>query len=165
MHFQAGCNACESGPIIELPSGASPGVKRRDLKLLALLLPLFVVRSFVPTGFMLSLDGGMLSLVFCPSQISLPSVLGNDGAHETYLAHDHEGADHGHHGGDEADSSSAHQDQQTCPFAFAAAAPLGIAQNFALEPPHSEAISGPPDSAIRSAVSRAHPIRGPPSLS
>lgn len=141
-------------------------MKPRHLKLLALLLPLFIARSLVPIGFMLSFDGGVPALVFCPSQIALPNVPSDDerGAHQSHLAPHHEGAhQHHHHGDDHSDGSSVNQ--QSCPFAFAAAAPLGIDHTFALEPPPSEAIAAPPEAAIRIAVSRAHAIRGPPALS
>lgn len=139
-------------------------MKPRHLKLLALLLPLFIARSLVPIGFMLSFEGGAPALVFCPSQIALPNVPDNEGEHQTHLTAHHDGEhQRHHHGGDHSDSSSVNQ--QTCPFAFAAAAPLGVAHNFAVEPPPSEAIPAPPESAIRIAVSRAHTIRGPPALS
>lgn len=142
-------------------------MKPRHLKLLALLLPLFIARSLVPIGFMLSFDGGVPALVFCPSQMAVPNVPGHGGEHETHHADPaphHEGAhQHHHHGDDHSDGSSVNQ--QSCPFAFAAAAPLGIDRTFALEPPPSEAIAAPPEAAIRIAVSRAHAIRGPPALS
>lgn len=142
-------------------------MKPRHLKLLALLLPLFIARSLVPIGFMLSFDGGVPALVFCPSQMAVPNVPGHGGEHETHHADPaphHEGAhQHHHHGDDHSDGSSVNQ--QSCPFAFAAAAPLGIDHTFALEPPPSEAIAAPPETAIRIAVSRAHTIRGPPALS
>jgi hypothetical protein len=136
-------------------------VNPRHLKLLVLLLPLFIARSLLPIGFMLSLDEGSPRIVFCPGQITVPSEPGHDGPHEMHLSHQ----GHEHHSEGSTDSSSAEQGHQTCPFAFAAAAPLTASDVFAPEPPSSEAIVGPLDSTILVVALRAHLIRGPPALS
>lgn len=135
----------------------------RHFKLIVLLLPLFIARSLLPIGFMLAFDEGIAQLVFCPGQLAVAGKpAGTIGQHDAHLAH--QGHEH-HHGGAQSDSSSQESSHQACPFAFAAAAPLTVAYNFASEPPSSEAIAASPDSAILIVAFRAHPIRGPPTLS
>lgn len=134
----------------------------RHLKLLVLLLPLFIARSLLPIGFMVSFDEGMPRIVFCPSQMPVPSQPIDGGTHAMHMAQGHE---HHHHHQGAGDSTSTDQSHQTCPFAFAGAAPLAVALAFSAEPPTSEAIASPDESTILILASRAHPIRGPPVLS
>lgn len=130
-------------------------MNRRQLTLLALLLPLFVARSLLPIGFMLSFDGGTPQMVFCPST-GAP-----DAGHAMHMSH----GDHAHHGHDHDSNGKADQSHQTCPFAFAGAAPLLAATAFAAEPQVSEAFIAPPALALPVVIFHANPIRGPPSLS
>src|SRR5688500_15690497 len=138
----------------------------RHLKLFVLLLPLFIARSMLPIGFMVSFDEGMPRIVFCPSQISVPAQATSDDPHAMHLAqgHEHHHQTTHHHEG-AGDSIGAEQSHQSCPFAFAAAAPFASALAFSADPPASEAIAALPDSTISLLASRAHPIRGPPVLS
>ena len=135
----------------------------RHLKLFVLLLPLFIARSLLPIGFMVSFDAGIPQLVFCPSQVTLPTPTSGD-AHALQLAQGHE-HHHQHHEGADETSSSVEQNHQSCPFASAAAAPLVSAIAFTASPTVSEAIAAPSESAVLPFPSRAHPIRGPPLLS
>ena len=117
------------------------------------LLPLLVVRAFLPVGFMLATsqaDG--LQLAFCPDQA--PIVQGH---HHASIGHaDHAGAKH----------SGSHMDPP-CPFAVAAVAAV-------IDIPHLAPVASQaaeqilPDRVV--AVPLAGPqridrIRGPPSLS
>jgi hypothetical protein len=140
-------------------------VPSRHLKLFVLLLPLLIARSLLPIGFMLSFDEGTPRIVFCPGEMSVPGTSGGHGQHESHSAHQAlQGHEH-HHGADESDAHSAEHGNQSCPFAFAGAAPLTVLAAFSPELPAPEAITGPPDSAIFALAPRAHPIRGPPTLS
>jgi hypothetical protein len=136
-------------------------VSPRSLKLLVLLLPLLIARSMLPIGFMLSFDDGAARIVFCPSQATPPNLAGVDAAAAaaTHHAHEH------HHAQGDVGADSAEHSTQSCPFAFAAAAPLASIHTFAPEPPPTDAIAGPRDRLILLVASRAHPIRGPPVLS
>jgi hypothetical protein len=141
------------------------GVSSRHFKLLVLLLPLFIARSLLPIGFMVSFDEGSARLVFCPSQVSLPKS-SNDDPHAAHAAHHVEHlAHHGHHGSSDADEAKASADHQNCPFAFAAAAPLASVEIFAAVPVVGETVVDAHDIAVESDSSRAHPIRGPPAFS
>jgi hypothetical protein len=122
------------------------------------LLPLLVVRAFLPVGFMLATtqaDG--LQLVFCPDQAPIVQSL------------DHAAAGHaGHAGHDTTDQqhAGAHLDS---PCAFAVAALAAV-----IDVPHLDLVASPaaeqvlPERVV--AVPLAGPqrvdrIRGPPSLS
>lgn len=141
------------------------------LKLLVLLLPLFIARSLLPIGFMLSFDEGIARIVFCSGEIPAPASTSTPAQHTAHHVHDahaqHQAQqthEH-HHGGAESGTVDTEQSHQTCPFAFAAAAPLACVDAFAAEPLPAEAIAAPQDSAILIATSRAHRIRGPPAFS
>jgi hypothetical protein len=129
--------------------------------LAVVLLPLFIARSMLPIGLMLSFDEGVPRLVLCSGTISVPGKSGH-GQHDAHLAH--QGHEQHHHGEDQPGGSAEHG-QQICPFAFAAAAPLTADHGVASEPSLSEEIAAPPAAAILLVTSRAHPIRGPPALS
>jgi hypothetical protein len=146
-----------------LPPQGLRSVTSRRLKLLALLLPLFVARSLLPIGFMLSFDTGSLRIVFCPSVIS---TAGPSGAQDpaAHAHHDH-AAHHAHHHSSDADSSATDKNHQSCPFAFAAAAPLAQIDHFALVPRTIEAFAEPAEATFVAPLSGAHPIRGPPAFS
>jgi hypothetical protein len=143
-------------------------VTPRHFKLLVLLLPLFIARSLLPIGFMVSFDAEGARIVFCPTTIPVP-VDGAQVAHSDHHAHGQHAAHHGHehhHAGDsEQNQHGAQLNHQSCPFAFAAAAPLASFDLFVSEPLRSEAIAAPVDAAILVHPSPAHPIRGPPALS
>ena len=138
-------------------------MNRRHLTLLALLLPLFIARSLLPIGFMLSFDGGTPQMVFCPSVVTTveTSVGVPDAGHAMHMSH----GGHAHHDHDHDSNGKADQSHQTCPFAFAGAAPLLAATAFAAEPQVSGAFIAPPALALPVVVFHANPIRGPPSLS
>jgi hypothetical protein len=140
-------------------------VSRRHFKLLVLLLPLFIARSLLPIGFMVSFDAGSPRLVFCPSQVSLPKP-SKDDSHAAHAAHHGEHhAHHGHHGSEDADAAQTSADHQSCPFAFAAAAPLASVEIFAALPAPREVFADARDVVVVSNASRSHPIRGPPAFS
>lgn len=136
----------------------NPDVNRRRLTLLALLLPLFIARSLLPIGFMLSFDGGTPQMVFCPS--IAPAQAAQNADHAMHGAgHEHHAHAHDH------DSNGSDKSHQTCPFAFAGAAPLLAATAFAAEPQIAEAFIAPPALELPTLSFHANPIRGPPSLS
>ncbi len=132
----------------------------RHIKILLLLLPLFIARSMVPIGFMLAFDEGTPRIVFCPSQLTLPGEPVSADEHVEHSAH------HAHQqSSEQSDADRAELSHQTCPFAFAAAAPLSAANLFEPEPAASEVIARPHQLALPSVAARAHLIRGPPALS
>ncbi|AMN45929.1 hypothetical protein ACG33_02140 [Steroidobacter denitrificans] len=117
--------------------------------LAVVLLPLYMARSMLPLGLMLSFDEGAPRLVLCPGTTFVP----NESGHEQHR-----------HGEDRPGGSTEH-DQQICPFAFAAAAPPTFDHGVAVVPFLSAAIAAAPAAPILVDVPRAHPIRGPPGLS
>jgi hypothetical protein len=139
--------------------------------LAVVLLPLFIARSMLPIGLMLSFEEGVPRLVLCPGTITVSGQPGH-AQHDAHLAHlAHQGHQHHHdqdhlgaQGEDQLGDNAGHG-QQICPFAFAGAAPLASGHGVAFEPPVSEKIAAPSATAILFAASRAHPIRGPPALS
>jgi hypothetical protein len=121
------------------------------------LLPLLVVRAFLPVGFMLATtqaDG--LQLAFCPDQAPIVQSA-------VQSAH-HDAADHGNHTGDQ--HSGAHL-AQPCAFAVAAVAAvidvpqLDLVASLAAEQILPERVVAVPLAGPQ----RADRIRGPPSLS
>lgn len=134
------------------------------------LLPLMLVRAFVPAGFMLSAQAGELSLVFCSGSVTAAQ------SHSEHLAHQH----HASHSADpsapraesdsQSDSESNHSESNSeasaaCPFAASSTAasaelPYFVGQFAPLDYEHpistlSVASSGP---------QRSERIRGPPVL-
>jgi hypothetical protein len=112
------------------------------------LLPILVVRAFLPVGFMLATQADGLQLTFCPDQVVAVAHAGHGDGHSGHQQH------------------SGHLDPP-CPFAVAAVAAnidiphLDTAAVLAAEPfvpERSEAVplAGP---------QRIDRIRGPPSLS
>jgi hypothetical protein len=125
------------------------------------LLPLLVVRAFLPVGFMLGTtqaDG--LQLAFCPDQA--PIVQGLDHAATGHSDHAAGNAGGSHSG----PQHNAHLDPP-CPFAVAAVAAV-------IDLPHLGAVASPaaeevlperPVAVPLAGRQRADRIRGPPSLS
>ncbi len=123
------------------------------------LLPLLVVRAFLPVGFMLATtqaDG--LQLAFCPDQAPIA---------QGHVAHDGQVAHHGEAGHDGSRHSGAAHAVTQCPFAVAAVAAV-------IDIPHLDPVAPQaldqvlPERVV--AVPLAGPqrvdrIRGPPSLS
>lgn len=130
-------------------------MKRRYVHRWAIwLLPLLLLRAFVPAGFMLAADSSGLSLVFCTTTTTL--------SEPEITEHSHH-----HHGGEQSnvDSSDPEEQSALCPFALA-----GTACSFeiaflagAIEAP---AYDPPLDSSLPSSTGplRADRIRGPPHL-
>lgn len=131
----------------------------RRLMLSVVLLPLFIARSMLPSGLMLSFDAAGPRLVPCPGIIAVPHNLG----HERHQAHPGPQGHEQHSYGE--NQSGAKHEQQLCLFAFAAAAPLMQYAHAILESSVFEEIAALPATAISVSTSRAHPIRAPPALS
>jgi hypothetical protein len=121
------------------------------------LLPLLVVRAFLPVGFMLATQADGLQLAFCPDQA--PIVQGLDHAAMDHSAH-MGGSSHG------GPQHNAHLDPP-CPFAVAAVAAV-------IDVPHLDTVAVQaaeqilPERAVPVPLAgpqRADRIRGPPSLS
>src|SRR3954470_3097880 len=83
------------------------------------LLPLMLLRAFVPMGFMLSSENGALAITFC-SSIAAPSVNDMHAAHH----HDAQSAIHHHHG------SEAHE-RSLCPYGATGTAQVAYSATFA----------------------------------
>ena len=121
------------------------------------LLPLLVVRAFLPVGFMLATQADGLQLAFCPDQA--PIVQGLDHASMDHSAHT--GGTHDGH-----QQHNAHLDPP-CPFAVAAVAAV-------IDVPHLDTVALQaaeqvlPERAAAVPLAgpqRADRIRGPPSFS
>lgn len=133
---------------------------------LAWLLPLLVLRAFVPAGFMLSWSGNELELMLCSGtgpMVLQPTAAIAAAAHDS---HAHNQADpsaashHQHHG---SGSSSAHENS-LCPFAVAGSTdvPLpefAVADLIFVSVEHRDLL---PDPELRSASVLIDRIRGPP---
>ena len=128
------------------------------------LLPLLVVRAFLPVGFMLATQADGLYLAFCPDQAPIVQGLGQ-GA----LAHADHHVDHlaGHVAGSHSGPQHNSHFDPPCPFAVAAVAAV-------IDIPHLDTVAVQaaeqilPERAV--AVPLAGPqhidrIRGPPFLS
>ncbi|HEU4604576.1 MAG TPA: DUF2946 family protein [Steroidobacteraceae bacterium] len=113
------------------------------------LLPLFVLRAFVPVGFMLGSENGALAITFC-SSIAAPA------ATDAHAQHHHHAQTGGHH------HSEAHE-RSICPYGLTGPADLAYIPTFEpnsparalalrlvepaqpfLTPPQTEPIRGPP---------------------
>lgn len=124
-------------------------ISRRHTRLIiALLLPLMVLRALLPAGFMPVAEDGALRMAMC-----------SDGLYPTTADH------HGHPSpaGDEQQSSGS----GSCPFALAAvnAAPPALTQIVARLDIDSGAASSAIAPVIVAATVRAQSARGPPSFS
>ena len=130
------------------------------------LLPLMLVRAFVPAGFMLSAQADELSLIFCSGSVTTAQ------SSSEHLAHDH----HASHSADSsASSSESHSESNNsqsnsegiaaCPFAASGTAATA-------QVPYFVGQFAPPDyehpistlSVASSGPQRADRIRGPPAL-
>lgn len=96
-------------------------ISRRHQRWILWLLPLFVLRAFVPLGFMWSATAEGLQLTLCSgvggtatSQFAAQSLAQND--HAAHAHHHHEGTGHEQHQG--GSGEAAHQ-ASLCPFAGA----------------------------------------------
>jgi hypothetical protein len=123
------------------------------------LLPLIVLRAFIPVGFMLSAEPQGLVLTFCPS------IVQDAGGHDQHARADAaENTEAGNAGTDH--SSHAQADNAPCPFGLASAAASaepGDAALAELTTDESFALPAVP-SFTRSPTDRLR-IRGPPAIS
>jgi len=135
--------------------------RRTRQHLLVWLLPLLLVQSFVPTGYMLTAGQRGIAIAFCPVQSAATLAVLN-GA--TNAAHAHHG--HADHDVGRTPDHSEHARSSSCPFALAGT-PLPIAT-----PPSITLVLIP--IAISPRIDAATPagvllfernrIRGPPQL-
>jgi hypothetical protein len=122
----------------------------------AWLLPLLVLRAFIPVGFMLSSGPQGLQLMFCPG------VMQASGGHPAAADHGASSADGSGHGNQHGDSHEQHE-QSPCPYGLVSAAAwvephLALLRGITTD----EAISLPPISPLDRSPATAEPIRGPP---
>ena len=117
------------------------------------LLPLMLLRAFVPMGFMLSGESGALAITFC-SSIAAPAANDIHAAHH----HDAQPAAHHHHG------SEAHE-RSVCPYGLTGPAQVAAVITFEASAPVAELSATPGESPQPSLTpSQTEPIRGPPAL-
>ena len=117
------------------------------------LLPLMLLRAFVPMGFMLSGESGALAITFC-SSIVAPAANDIHAAHH----HDAQPAAHHHHG------SEAHE-RSVCPYGLTGPAQVAAVITFEASAPVAELSATPGESPQPSLTpSQTEPIRGPPAL-
>ena len=118
------------------------------------LLPLMLLRAFVPMGFMLSGESGGLAITFC-SSVAAPS--GSD-IHAAHHHHDAQGAAHHHHG------SEAHE-RSVCPYGLTGPAQTAAVITFEASVPVAELSATPGEpSQPHLTPAQVEPIRGPPTL-
>ena len=99
--------------------------RRTHHRLLVWLLPLLLLQSFVPTGYMLTTGQRGLEVAFCPVQSAATLAVLNRGAAQTHDAHaGHAG--HQSHDNAAAQDHSQHARSSSCPFALAGA-PVPVA--------------------------------------
>jgi hypothetical protein len=134
---------------------------RRLRRSLLWLLPLFVLRAFIPAGFMLSPSAAAgLEIVFCSASgpTNSPASTAHD-VHAHHAQHDHGDGPAGQH--------SEHQahERSVCPFAVAGTAYApGVAHFLADAPATSVSIIDfPADPSLASVPVLIDRIRGPPS--
>lgn len=133
------------------------------------LLPLLLLRAFIPVGFMLSSGPQGLQLTFCPS-IHNPGVHAQQQAnavagHQDSAEHsspDHSSPDHSSLG----HSSHSHHEHSPCPYGLIAAAACVEPGSISVAQVASDATFESHTAAVlsRSPTDRLR-IRGPPSLS
>src|SRR4051812_16406508 len=117
------------------------------------LLPLMLLRAFVPMGFMLSGESGALAISFC-SSIAAPSASDLHAAHH----HDAQPTGHHHHG------SEAHE-RSVCPYGLTGPAQVAAVITFEASAPTGEQSAPPVEYRQPSLTpSQTEPIRGPPAL-
>jgi hypothetical protein len=128
---------------------------RTKRRLLALVLPLLLLRLLVPAGFMPMADSGGLGIVLCPDQAVLPPGLSV--AHMGHHMH------HAGHAGGTLPPAAEHH--APCLFAAGAAPPVPPALLFAAGAPAALAAAPLPAQARASAlpvILRAQSARAPP---
>lgn len=138
-------------------------MRRRHLQLLSFwILPLLLLRAWIPSGFMLSVDAGSLQLTFCPA------VTQSAGQVSQPLEHEHSSAHAGMHHGDAAgDAAASHNgDNAPCPFSLVASATTGnvpCPHDIATAPDDErfQFFSSP---TVRVGPIRTDRIRGPPTI-
>ena len=134
-------------------------MRRHHLKLVSLwILPLLLARALIPSGFMLSVGGGGLQLMFCPAGVVQPM-----GLQQADVAH-HEGM----HQGDAGEAAVSHNnDNAPCPFSLVISAAPGERSPLqaAASGPGSEVFAFISAPTFRVGPLRADRIRGPPVLS
>ena len=145
--------------------------RRSFQRCLLWLLPLLILRAFVPAGFMVSTGAAGLELTLCPDQVSLPLA----DAHAAHLMGHSGGVDEhaGHHmrAGGASDEHSAHHGgkhfESPCPFGIAAAAvdPTLPQPALSLAEFTDEPFVRPSIRLTAAGPLRADRIRGPPALS
>lgn len=141
-------------PELELLAYTSLVMKRRTVqRWIIWLLPLMVLRAFVPAGFMVAAQAGDLSLVFCPSVSTGPhsgadvTADRSEGldtrsaatAHHDHAAHHSEhsapSVEHQAHHGSQSEAAEHHADgANSCPFALTAVASAPEIDFFVGEP-------------------------------
>jgi hypothetical protein len=145
--------------------------RRSFQRCLLWLLPLLILRAFVPAGFMVSADAAGLQLTLCPDQVSLPLADAHAGHHMGHGDGVDEHAGHHMQVGGAGDEHAAHHGgkhfESPCPFGIATVAvgptllqparPLAeLADKPFFRPSIRLAAAGP---------LRADRIRGPPRFS
>lgn len=128
---------------------------RTKRRLLALVLPLLLLRLLVPAGFMPMAGAGGLGIVLCPQEARLPPGLAM--AHAGHAMHHA-----GHHGGGAPASAEHHA---PCLFAASAAPPVPASLLLAAAAPASATAAPLPRQARASAlpvILRAQSARAPP---
>jgi|SRR5580704_11903274 hypothetical protein len=145
-------------------SAGLPYLRSRGRRLVALLLPLLVVRALIPFGFMPVVAGGGMTIGFCPGEADLPP--GIAAAHQSAAQHlDHHHAGHHSPGHPGDPGGAAHH--APCLFA-ASAAPAFAPALLALAVDDSHRIRPVQWVATRvflPTILRAQSSRGPPLLS
>jgi hypothetical protein len=117
------------------------------------LLPLLVLRAFVPAGFMVASENGSLQLTFC-SSIAAPAA----DPHAMHHHHDGSAANAHHHGSEEHERS-------LCPYGLTATADVQAVHFVAaISPLRDERIAYVIASPPQLLPSQSEPIRGPPVL-
>ena len=140
-----------------------PYLRRRRLWLAVLVLPALVFRAAVPFGFMPVVEGGGVTIGFCPGEGTLPP--GIAAAHHSHAQHLHHHAAPatGGAGGDPADPATHHA---PCLFA-ASAAPAFAPAMLALAVPVTRPARIERSAATEvfpASILRAQSSRGPPHL-
>jgi len=135
----------------------------------AWLLPWFVLRMFIPAGFMLAWSGDTWQIVLCSGtgpavSISLHHEDHEHQRHDPHAAHAQHAhhAEHAAHHGHEQHGSTSHE-TSFCPFAVASAgALLASAPELVFAELASELMPLVSDAAVASTAVLVERIRGPP---
>jgi len=124
----------------------------------AWLLPLLVLRAFIPVGFMLGSGPQGLQLMFCPGVVQAAGDHSTASAHGAGSSHANGSSHHSQHG----DSHEQHE-HAPCPYglvgAAASAEPIHVAVSRATT---DDPIALPSTPLLDRSPIRAEPIRGPP---